>query len=170
MEGWSWGNWTCSLRSWRCIASDPKGFFSWRSLSIYKTSWRRLEDVWFLATSSRSQEEVQMPQLSPSTLRWPWWRRTFADIPLGYSKPIRGCLSQCNWNKQRVSTAVCYMSIALFCRPVWQLTTACGRDAARPCGWLISTQRERSADLPNYLEVIQRMTWLLLWVTVWPLW
>lgn len=35
---------------------------------------------------------------------------------------------------------------------------ACGRDAPRPCGWLISTQRERSADLPNYLEVIQRMT------------
>lgn len=43
-----------------------------------------------------------------------------------------------------------------FCRPVWQLTTACGRAAPRPCGWLISTRRERAADLLNYPEVTQR--------------
>lgn len=46
----------------------------------------------------------------------------------------------------------------LLCRPVWQLTTACGRAAPRPCGWLISTRRERAVDLLNYPEVTQRFT------------
>lgn len=53
----------------------------------------------------------------------------------------------------------------LSCRHVSQLTMACGRAAPKPCGWPISTQRERAVDLQNSLEVTQTSTeWLSGWL------
>lgn len=67
-------------------------------------------------------------------------------------------------------TAVLVLKEALwcwFCRHVWQLTTACGRAAPRPCGCLISTQRERAVDLLNYPEVDGCLTFMMADWSVW---